>query len=163
MQPHNFVLINGEPPVFNLPLEYQQQPNYKTQYQWINAAELGFSESFFDSVLTKRQFQNVSATTVIINSSTAKLRMEFMKNNLLMDTDSVNPEKQLKTSLLILDSSSESKPVQLFNLKNGSGKFNIHLIRQRKFFLSFRLINLLVPSVRSKVKVDHFFLYILLQ
>ena len=121
MQPHNFVLINGEPPVFNLPLEYQQQPNYKTQYQWINAAELGFSESFFDSVLTKRQFQNASATTVIINSSTATLRLEFRMNHLPMDTDYVNPKKQLKTSLLILNKSSKSKPVQLFNLKDGSG------------------------------------------
>ena len=119
-QPHNFVLINGEHPVLHSALKYHKQPDYKQQYQWINASELGFSESFFDSVVTKRQFQNGSAT-VIINSSTAKLRMEFTHNHLRMDTDNVDPKKQLKTSLLILNKSSKSKPVQLFNLKDGSG------------------------------------------
>ena len=138
-QPHNFVLINGEHPVFHSALEYHEQPDYKIQFQWINASELGFSESFFDSVLTKQQFQNGSGTTVIINASTAKLRMEFRMNHLPMDTDIVNPKEQLKASLLILDPISKSKPVQLFNLKNGSGEFSIHFARQRKFFLFFEL------------------------
>ena len=156
-QPHNFVLINGEHPVLHSALKYHEQPDYKQQYQWINASEFGLEESFFDSVFTKRQFQNASATTVIINSSTAKLRMEFTQNHLRMDTDNVDPKKQLKTSLLILDPRSESKPVQLFNLKNGSGEFGIHVARQRKFLLSFRIINLLGRLVRSQVKVDTFF------
>ena len=81
-QPHNFVLINEEHPVLHAALEYHRQPNYKKDYQWINASELGFSKNGFDPVLTMRQFQNASATIIIIYSSTAKLRMEFMNYNL---------------------------------------------------------------------------------
>ena len=131
-QPHNFVLINGEPPVSYFPLEYHQQPNYKIQYQWINSSELGFIESFFDSVLTERQFQNVSASTVIINSSSAKLRMEFIKNELPSDTGDADRQQQLKTALLILDPFSD-KPVQFFNLTDGSGELSFKLARPRKF------------------------------
>ena len=138
-QPHNFVLINGKPLILHSALEFLDQPNYRQQYRWINASALGFSESNFDSALTKREFQNASATTVIINSSTARLRMEFRKNHLPMDADNVYPIKKWKASLLILDSSSESKPVQLFNIKNGVGELSIHFARQRKFSFLFEL------------------------
>ena len=134
-QPHNFVLINGERPVFNFLLEYYEQPNYKMQYQWMNASQFGLGESFFDSILTKRDFQNATETTVIINSSTAKLRMEFMKKDLSMNTGSANSRQPLKTSLLILDPFSE-KPVRFFNLTDESGDLSLTFASRRKFILN---------------------------
>jgi len=123
-QPHNFVLINGEHPVFNLPLEYHDQPNYNLQYQWLNSSQFGLPKTFFDPVLTQREFQNASGTTVIINSSTAKLRMEFAKNDLSIKTDNANSTKQSKT-LLILDQDSFSvKPVRFVNLTTESGQLS---------------------------------------
>jgi len=94
-QPHNFVKINGMSPTLHLSMEYHQQPNYTKLYEWINLSNFSRNESF----LAKREFQ-ANATSVIINSSTAKLKMEFMKNELFVDTD--DAKQQLKQSLLIL-------------------------------------------------------------
>ena len=132
-QPHNFVKINGMSPILHLPMEYGQQPNYSRLYHWINATELGLNESFFDFVLTKREFQNVSTTTVIINSSTAKLTIEFLKNDLSVETGNAEQKqlkrKQFKRSLLILESDrlkDTKKTIRIFNLQNGSGELCIY-------------------------------------
>ena len=114
-QPHNFVKINGTSPILHVPLEYVHQPNYSQLYQWIKLTDFGLNENIFDSVLTNREFK--PASTVIINSSTAKLKMEFMKNDLFVETDNAKQQK-LKPSLLILDNDA-NKPVQLLNLQNG--------------------------------------------
>ena len=128
-QPHNFVKINGMLPVFHLPLKHYQRPNYTRIFQWINPKELGLSESSFDYLFTEREFQNVSATTVIINVSTAKLTMEFIKNDLSVQSD--NSERhQLKPSLLVLDNFYTKKPIRIFNLKNGLGELCIFLVLQ---------------------------------
>ena len=133
-QPHNFVLINGEQPVFNLPLQYHEQPNYKLQYQWLNSSKFGLPKSFFDPVLSQREFANASDTTVIINSSTAKLRMELTKNDLSLKTDNANSTKQSKTSLLILDQDSFSeKAARFVNLATQSGELSFTFGSQRKF------------------------------
>lgn len=138
-QPHNFVKINGMFPLLHMPQEYHKQPNYKKIYQWINPTKLGSSESYFDSVFIERKFQNGSATIVIINVSTAQLKMEFLKNDLAIKTDD-SKQKQLETSLLVFDweavkSQSNTiwdpkkpkKPkIRIFNLKNGSGEICIY-------------------------------------
>ena len=132
-QPHNFVKINGMSPIFHIPMEYGQQPNYRRLYQWINATELGLTERFFDFVLTKREFQNVSTTTVIINSSTVKLTIEFLKNHISVKNGNAEQKqlkrKQLKRSLLILESTvfkDTKKTIRIFNLQNGSGELCIY-------------------------------------
>ena len=117
-QPHNFVKINGMSPFLHLSMEYHQQPNYTDLYEWINASDF----NLFDSVLTKGEFQ-ANATTVIINSSTAKLKMEFMKKDLFVETD--DAKDQLKQSLLMLGPEA-TQPVHLFNLQNGSGDYFIY-------------------------------------
>ena len=139
-QPHNFVKINGISPILHLPMEYGKQPNYRKLYQWINATELGLDESHFDSALTMRQFQNASTTTVIINSSSAKLTVEFLKHDLSVERVKSKrkqlKQKQLKRSLLILIKDQKidkrfktiTKMVRICNLKNGSGELWIHFL-----------------------------------
>ena len=122
-QPHNFVKINGKSPILRIPIEHFQQPNYTKLYEWIDLSDFGLNETFFDSVLTKREFQ-ANATTAIINSSTAKLRMEFMKNDLFVETD-IAKQQQFEPSLLILDQDA-TKPIHIFNLPNGSGELCIY-------------------------------------
>jgi len=122
-QPHNFVKINGTSSILHVPMEYLQQPNYTNLYQWINLSDFGLNETFFDSVLTKREFKIASTTTVIINSSTAKLKMDFMKNDLFVETDNAK-RQQLKQSVLIMDNE-PGTPVQIFNLQN-RGELCIH-------------------------------------
>ena len=122
-QPHNFFKINGMSPTFHLSLEYYQRSNYTKLYEWVNSSDFGLNESWFDSVLTERDFHN-NATNVIINSSTAKLKIEFMKNVLLVEPDNAKQQK-LKRSLLILDRHA-IKPIQIFNLQNGSGEICIY-------------------------------------
>ena len=125
-QPHNFVTINAEIPDYHMMLEYIRQPDYALQYEWINGSALGLNQTWFDYFLSKREFQEVSTTTVIINSSTAKLRMEFLKKDLSFGNN--NAKQQLKPLLLILDQAEAGykpkKLVRLFNILNGSGKFN---------------------------------------
>ena len=122
-QPHNFVKINGMSPMFHSPMKYRQQPNNTYLYEWINMTDFGLNKTLFDSVLTKRNFQNANATTIIINSSTAKLRMEFVKKNLFVKSDN-SKRQQFKQSLLILDQNA-TKPIHMFNLHNGSGELSI--------------------------------------
>ena len=122
-QPHNFVKINGMSPISSSPVNYHQRPNYRKRYKWLNPTKLGFNESSFDSLYNKREFRNTSATTVIINVSTGRLTLEFMKSNLFIKADN-SKGQQLKPSLLILDHT--NKPIQIFNLINGLGKFCIY-------------------------------------
>ena len=128
-QPHNFVKINGKSPIFHFPMKYIQQPNYTERYQWINLSDFGLNESCFDSVLTKREFE-ANVTTVIINSSTAKLKMEFVKNDLLVETNDAK-RQELKWSLLILDKDA-SKPIQIYNLQNGPGESFVFILSNSK-------------------------------
>ena len=136
-QPHNFVKINGKSPILRIPIEHFQQPNYTKLYEWIDLSDFGLNETFFDSVLTKREFE-ANVTTVIINSSTAKLRMEFMKNVLFVETD-IAKQQQLERSLLILDPvaniGTNIKPIHIFNLPNGSGKRCIYSKNKIKHFV----------------------------
>ena len=123
-QPHNFVKINGMLPVFHLPMKYYQRPNSTRIFQWINPTELSLSQSSFDYFFIEREFQNASATTVIINVSTAKLAMEFINNDLSVKSDS-SKRQLLKPSLLVLDDFLTKKPIRIFNLKNGLGELFI--------------------------------------
>ena len=125
-QPHNFVKINDAFPILHMPLKYPQQPNYTKLYEWINPSEFGLNKSVFDSVLTKRKFQEANSTTVIINSSTAKLQIQFMTNDLFVETD-IAKQQELKRYLLIIDHKA-TKPIHILNLQNKSGELWIYYL-----------------------------------
>ena len=129
-QPHNFVKINGTSPIFELPMEYHKQPNYTQLYQWIKPFDLDLNESSFDYAFTNREFQNASETTVIINTSTGKLSMEFIRNDLFVKSEN-SKRKRLKPSLLILELDPK-KTNRIFNLKNGSGELCTVVVKSRR-------------------------------
>ena len=106
-QSHNFITINQESGMDNFLMKFIKQSNYTMLYQWMEPSKFGLDKSFFASNLKNvREFQNTSKTTVIINASTAKLKIEFVKNNLL-DEITINSTQQLSNSLLILGSRPE--------------------------------------------------------
>ena len=116
--PHNFVLINGKIQNYHFFMEQEHQRNWTKQYEWLN----GITSSY----LTNQEFQNQefqknfnkNETTIIINTSSAKLKIQFSGSPEIYNRKS-HLSNSKNTSLLILGNSQQ----RIYNIFNHSSTF----------------------------------------
>jgi len=107
--PHNFILINGKKQNYHLFMENFDQRNWTKQYEWLNVTNSNY--------LSNREFQNQHATTIIINTSSAKLKIKFSGSPEIYNCKS-DLSNSKNTSLLILGNAQQ----QIYNIFNHSSK-----------------------------------------
>ena len=113
--PHNFVLINGKIQNYHFFMEQEHQRNWTKQYEWLN----GITSSY----LTNQEFQNENETTIIINTSSAKLKIQFSGSPEIFNRKSHLSNSKI-TSLLIFENKIIGNSIQrIYNIFNHSGTF----------------------------------------
>ena len=110
--PHNFVLINGKIQDYHFFMENFDQRNWTKKYEWLNGVN--------SSYLSNREFQNHNETTIIINTSSAKLKMQFSGSPEIYNRTSHLSNSKSK-SLLILGNTKQ----RIYNIFNHSSTFII--------------------------------------
>jgi len=107
--PHNFILINGTIQKYHLSMEPFAQRNWTKQYQWLNGTNSNY--------LSNRHFQKNKETTFVINTSTAKLKIQFSSSPEITNVRGPFSSSKI-VSFLLLGATQQS----IYNIPNHSRK-----------------------------------------
>ena len=113
--PHNFILINGKKQNYYFFMEHFDERNWTKQYEWLNVTNSNY--------LSNRQFQNQNETTIIINTSSAKLKVQFSGSPEIYNRESLLSNFEIRNfrSLLILGNAQQG----IYNIFNYSSTYTI--------------------------------------
>lgn len=68
--------------MFSLPVSsyqtYKDRANYTSNYLWFDPTAFGLPKSMFSKVLTIREYEQSNDTVVVINTLSAKIKIDFL-------------------------------------------------------------------------------------
>ena len=89
IQPHNFIMVNGAYLADHYKTEFADRRDLTAQFKWIDVTIFSnenevtriATDNFFDSEVFRERNMIEAGSVIVINTSTAKFKIELMANS----------------------------------------------------------------------------------